>query len=196
MKIRYIQSMSGNGENFVAKERDKDENWVWYDCEDNQAVRLIDAEIALCKDKADYEKAKENYASIEARKNEALVVADSVANLDQLKDDLKAKEEALEGLSVEVKDLTKKIKDAEEFLNPELAKETASNEVDNSENKSDEDKEKDRVALVNSFKADKNIVNGLKADLLKVLCQEFELEYTNGKTAKADLLALDLKPKE
>ena len=46
------------------------------------------------------------------------------------------------------------------------------------------------LSLVDMFKADKNIVKGLKADDLMLLCKEFDIEYSNVPNAKTDLLGL------
>lgn len=55
-------------------------------------------------------------------------------------------------------------------------------------NELDEDKlNEDDIELIESYKADKNIVDGLKADDLKILCDEFDINYTNAKEAKEAL---------
>ena len=53
--------------------------------------------------------------------------------------------------------------------------------------------EKNYEELVSLFKDDKNIVDGMKADELKVLCSAFEIEYTNAKEAKEFLKAVEVE---
>lgn len=112
MKIRYIVSMGG-AIPIQANEKAKNGSYVWYDVDDYEAVRLIDAEIAVAQTESDYEKAKANHATLELKRVEAKEIAEVLENLDAMKEkSLKLKED-YKALAEEIKDLDLKIKKAE-----------------------------------------------------------------------------------
>lgn len=86
MKIRYIVSMSGLDVSYPAHEKNKAGHFVYYDCQDLEAVRLIDAEIAVPKDEAEYVKAKANIEALQAEKEKNDKLAKDLANLETLKE--------------------------------------------------------------------------------------------------------------
>lgn len=116
MKIRYIISVGG------AQPRQADEKikgkYVWYDVPEYEAVRLIDADIAIAENNADYEKGKANYSALEAQKKAAQEVKETLKNLDGLKADLESKKESYKLLGAEMKDIDAKIKAAEATITP------------------------------------------------------------------------------
>lgn len=118
MKIRFIQSLNGNGINYLALEKDKSGKWIWHEIADYEAVRLVDADIAVYAEKAEYEKAKANYSALEAQKKQAHEVSETLKNLGGLKAEVEKKREAYKILGAEIKDMDAKIKAAEATVAP------------------------------------------------------------------------------
>lgn len=112
MKIRYIKSMAGKDFTYTPNEKDKGGKYVWYEVDDYQAVRLIDAEIAVYQTKDDYTKAKANYATLEAQKLEEAKNREVLENIEAYENEFNVKKEQYKALGAEIKDLDTKIKAA------------------------------------------------------------------------------------
>ena len=117
MKVRYIQSVGG-AEPRPANETHKNGKWVYYDVSDYEAVRLIDAEIAIAENDADYEKAKANYAALEAQKKQQAQIKETLENLKPMKVELDSKKEQYKALGAEIKEMDARIKAAEATIKP------------------------------------------------------------------------------
>lgn len=118
MKIRFIQSMGSNVVNYVANEKDKGGKFIWHEFPDYEAVRLVDGDIAVYAEKAEYEKAKANYAALEAQKKQAHQVSETLKNLGGLKAEVEKKREAYKILGAEIKEIDAKVKAAEATVAP------------------------------------------------------------------------------
>ena len=118
MKIRYIVSMGGVDRDYPANEKDKSGKYIWYNVADYEAVRLVDADIAVYSEKAEYEKAKSNYAALEAQKKQQHELKETLDNLGNLKNELQDKTKVYKSLGVEIKELDGKIRAAEATVTP------------------------------------------------------------------------------
>lgn len=114
MKIRFIVSMGGVGVEYPALEKDKKSGaYIWHEFSDYEAVRFIDADMAVYENKAEYEKAKGNYSALETQKKAAIEISETLKNLDGLKVDFENKKEIYKNLGAEIKEMDAKIKAAE-----------------------------------------------------------------------------------
>lgn len=119
MKIRFLVSLGGVGIEYPALEKDKKSGkYVWHDFSDYEAVRFIDAEMAVYENKAEYESAKANYAALSAKKKHDSEISETVKNLSSLKSELKIKKDSYMVLGAEIKDMDAKIKAAEATITP------------------------------------------------------------------------------
>lgn len=112
MKIRYIVSMSGATATFPAFEKDYKGDYVFYDLDDYEAVRLIDAEMCVAKNEKDYIKAKENYESLKAENERKKIIAEKINKLGEMK-------EKRDSLKNELDELEKEINLIENAVNQE-----------------------------------------------------------------------------
>ena len=118
MKIRYIQSVGGE-QPYQAGEKDKGGKYVWHDADDLQAVRYIDALVAVYQNKEDYEKAKANYPALEAARLKKLEITETLQNIGALKLELESKKKTYSELSSSIKEIDAKIKAAEATVTPQ-----------------------------------------------------------------------------
>lgn len=105
MKIRFTVSMSG-AVSYPAFEKDKAGEWVFYDFEDEEALRMVELERAVPQDKKKFDEVKANIEKIKAKKQADLELSENIKNLDVMK----AREVELKN---ELKELTSKIKETE-----------------------------------------------------------------------------------
>jgi len=105
LAIRFIVSLGGDVP-YQALEKDNKGEFVFYDFDTIEALRLVDAEYATPKDKKEYESAKANIEKLQAEKDAADKLVEDIKNLDILR----AREIELKS---ELKDLTATIKATE-----------------------------------------------------------------------------------
>lgn len=105
LAIRFIVSLGGEIP-YQALEKDNKGEFVFYDFDTIEALRLIDAEYAIPKSKPEYEKAKTNIEKLQEEADKKKEISDAILNLSQYKLELEAKE-------LEVKTLQEKISIAE-----------------------------------------------------------------------------------
>jgi len=106
MEIRYIISMSGIDIDYPAFEKDKSGEWVFYEVDDIQALRMIDNNVAVPKDEKKLLEVRKNIDVLKAKKQAEIELAENIKNLDEMK----AKEIELKA---ELKELSSKIKATE-----------------------------------------------------------------------------------
>jgi len=170
LSIRFIVSLGGVV-SYQGLEKDKKGEFVFYEFDTIEALRLIDADYATPKSKADYEKAKANIQQIQDEADEKQRLIDNIENINELK----LRKEALE---LELAEVTANLDSAENAINGESGDKNGGDPINLDE-------------LLTKYKDNENIVDGLKAPQLEALCVHFKLEYTNDKTAKKDLKALE-----
>jgi hypothetical protein len=164
LAIRFIVSLGGDVP-YQAMEKDKKGNFVYHDFEAIQALRLIGAEYATPKDIKEYEKLLGEIETLEAEKLAKDNLAKDIENLDELK----AKRDSLTSELEEIEESIQTVEVALGQREPDDAEEVAKN------------------ALIATFKNDKNIVDELSAGDLKILCEAFDVSYTNVADAKTAL---------
>lgn len=176
MKIRYIVSMSGSDKSFPAFEKDNKGDWVFHEVDDLQAIRMVELERAVPQDKDEFNEIKSNLDELKAKKEKELKLAEDIAQLDELK----ARKVELES---ELEEVSQKIDSVNEALGNEPE--------ENIEDDSEED-ELYAKELLEEYKQDKSIVDDLKADDLKILCEVLGVTYTNVKDSKEALKILTI----
>ncbi len=108
LSIRFIVPLGGEI-SYQAMEIDKKGEFVFYDFDAIEAMRLIDADYATPKSKAEYEKMKANIKAIQEEADKKKELLDTIENLSTFKLELEAKE-------LEVKELKAKIAIAEKAV--------------------------------------------------------------------------------
>lgn len=109
MKIRFLVSMGGVGQNYDALEKDNKGDFVYYDFSDSEAIALINDGIAEPKTKKDYDSAIEK---IEALK----VEEEKSKKLSELNADLESLQEEKEQLTNRLLEIEKSILEVEEII--------------------------------------------------------------------------------
>ena len=109
MKIRFTVSMSG-AVSYPAFEKDKTGEWVFYDFEDEEALRMVELERAVPQDKKKFDEVKANIEKIKAKKQADLELSENIKNLDVMK----AREVELKN---ELKELSSKIEETDTAIN-------------------------------------------------------------------------------
>lgn len=85
MRVRYIKSLSGAVQTYPAFEKDEKGEWVFYEVDELEAVRLIDAEYALAEKETEYKKAKANVEVLLKDAENKRIIAENAEKLESLK---------------------------------------------------------------------------------------------------------------
>lgn len=99
MKIRLLVSMGGNNVTYVGNEKDKKGSFVFHDFDDLEAIRLVEADMAVPADEKEFEKIQSQKKKLEDEKQAKKELAENIENLEALKvsrDDLKSQLEEIE----------------------------------------------------------------------------------------------------
>jgi len=109
LAIRFIVSLGGDIP-YQALEKDNKGEFVFYEFDTIEALRLVDADYATPKVKADYEKAKANIEKLQEEKRASDKLIDDIKNLEtlkareiELKDELKEVSSSIKAVEVAAK---------------------------------------------------------------------------------------------